>query len=83
VKLLYFSWFKEKTGVSEEEIDLPSDVSTVDELLTWLKARDSRYAEAFAEPSVVRTAVNQAYARGSDAVGPNDEVAFFPPVTGG
>ena len=53
------------------------------DLIEWLKARGGGHAEAFADPTIVRVAVNQEYAKLSDSVAAGDEVAFFPPVTGG
>ncbi len=83
MKLLYFAWLKEKTGVAAEEVALPAEVTTVAELLTWLGARGPGYAEALADLSAIRVAVNQVYAKPGDPVAPGDEVALFPPVTGG
>ena len=83
MKLLYFAWLKTKIGVSEEEISPPKDVRTVAELIIWLKGRGPAYAEALANDAVVKVAVNQEYARPDQAVHSGDEVALFPPVTGG
>ena len=83
MKILYFAWLKTRTGIGEETVALPAAVRTVDDLIGWLKTRGAGYAEAFSDPSVVRVAVNQEYAKGHAPVGPEDEVAFFPPVTGG
>ena len=83
MRLLYFAWLKTKTGVAEEEVTPPTEVTTVAELLTWLKTRGPGYAEALDDLSALRVAVNQEYARPGDPVGPGDEVALFPPVTGG
>ncbi len=83
MKLLYFAWLKTKTGVAEEEITPPESVTTVGELLAWLTDRGPGYADALADLDVVRVAVNQQYADHKDPVGPDDEVALFPPVTGG
>lgn len=83
MKLLYFAWLKTKTGVAEEEVELPAEVATVAELLAWLKDRGPGYADALADLDAVRVAVNQDYARAGDPVAPGDEVALFPPVTGG
>ncbi len=83
MKLLYFAWLKSKIGVAEEEVSPPQEVGTVSELITWLKGRGPNYAEALANDSVVKVAVNQEYARRDQAVQPGDEVALFPPVTGG
>ncbi len=83
MKLLYFAWLKTMTGVAEEDVDPPAEVATVGALLEWLKGRGPGYAEALADPDLVRVAVNQDYARDADPVSPDDEVALFPPVTGG
>ncbi len=83
MKLLYFAWLKLKTGVAEEEVSLPPEVATVAELLDWLKTRGPGYAEALDDLSALRVAVNQEYARPGDPVAAGDEVALFPPVTGG
>ena len=83
MRLLYFAWLKQKTGVSEEEIQLPPEVTTVEALLDWLHRRGGGYAEALVDRKAVRVAVNQEYARPGDPVSDGDEVALFPPVTGG
>ena len=83
MKLLYFAWLKAKTGVAEEEVDPPAEVATVGDLLGWLKGRGPGYAEALADLQIVRVAVNQEYADPDHPVAPGDEVALFPPVTGG
>ena len=83
MNVLYFAWVKQKVGVSEERIDLAEQVKTVRELAEYLRARGGGYAEAFADLSRLRTAVNQEHVPFDAPVGPDDEVAFFPPVTGG
>lgn len=83
MKLLYFAWLKTKTGCAEEEVALPEDVTTVAELIAWLKQRSPGHAAALADETAIRVAVNQAYAKPGDKVSEGDEVALFPPVTGG
>jgi molybdopterin synthase sulfur carrier subunit len=83
MKVLYFAWLKAKTGVAEEDLDPPAEVTTVGELMHWLKDRGPGHAEALANAKAIRVAVNQEYAGPEDAVKAGDEVAFFPPVTGG
>ena len=83
MKMLYFAWFRQRIGLGEEDIDLPADVSTVGELITWLQGRGPGYAAALDDLSVVRVAVNQEFSSLSDPVANSDEVALFPPVTGG
>jgi molybdopterin synthase sulfur carrier subunit len=83
VKLLYFAWVRQKLGRSEEDLPLPPDVSTVEQLAAWLRGRGDEYADVFSEPQRLRAAVNQEHTSWSAAVHNDDEVAFFPPVTGG
>ena len=83
MKLLYFAWLKTKIGTAEEELSPPPEVDTVAALLDWLAARGGGHAEALADRNALGVAVNQEYARPEDPVGPDDEVALFPPVTGG
>lgn len=81
--ILYFAWLREKTGLSEESLSLPGAVRTVGALAALLASRGPRYAAAFATPGLVRAAVNQVFVQPGDAIAPGDEIAFFPPVTGG
>jgi len=83
MKLLYFAWLKAKTGIAEEELTPPPEVATVADLLAWLATRGPGHAAALADLSALRVAVNQEYAKPGDPVRPGDEVALFPPVTGG
>ena len=83
MKVLYFAWLKNQTGIGEEAVSPPTHVKTVGELVDWLKSRSPGHAGALADPSMIRAAVNQEYAQWDTAVTPNDEVALFPPVTGG
>jgi len=83
VKLLYFAWLKTRIGVAEEEVDPPPEVRDVASLLGWLRGRGPGYAAALEHEEAVKVAVNQEYARAGDPVRPGDEVALFPPVSGG
>jgi len=83
VKVLYFAWLKEKTGTAQEDLDLPDGVSDVAGLIAWLKGRGAGYGDAFADEAVVRVAVNLEHVDGEHKLSNADEVAFFPPVTGG
>lgn len=83
MKILYFAWLKEKTGVSEEDVTLPDGVRDVSGLVAWLKGRGDGFAEAFADESIVRVAVNHEHVAMDCTIAQGDEVAFFPPVTGG
>ena len=81
--ILYFAWLRERTGASQESVTLPAGVATVGELTAWLAQRSPGHASAFANRRTVRCAVNQDFADPATPVSPGDEVAFFPPVTGG
>ena len=83
MKLIYFAWLRTRIGLGEERVDLPAAVRNVAELIDWLKTRGPGYAAALADASVIRVAVNQDYVKPDHALSPGDEVALFPPVTGG
>ena len=83
MKVLYFAWLRQRIGVAEETVPLPGDVTTVGSLLKFLQGRSDQHAIALADLSVVHAAVNQDYARDADPISDEDEVALFPPVTGG
>jgi molybdopterin synthase sulfur carrier subunit len=83
LKVLYFASLREKVGKDAEEIELPAGVATVAALRSHLRSRGGNYESAFAEKSLLRAAVNQDMVQPSAAVKAGDEVAFFPPVTGG
>ena len=83
MKLVYFAWVREQIGVSEENITLPEEISTVDDLLTWLPLQSTGHATALGDTNRLRIAVNQTYVHGTHAIQNDDEIAIFPPVTGG
>ena len=83
MKVLYFAWLRQRTGLGEETVSPPETVRDVGALMRWLASRSPGHAAAFADPAQVRTAVNQEFCGPEQPVKPGDEVAFFPPVTGG
>jgi molybdopterin synthase sulfur carrier subunit len=83
MKIKYFAWVRERIGKSEETIEPPSDVKTVNELIAWLAARGESYAYAFETPRVIRAAIDQAHVKPDAAIAGAREIAFFPPMTGG
>jgi sulfur-carrier protein len=83
VKLLYFAWVRERIGKGEEVVEPPVGVSTVADLVTWLAGRGEEYAFAFENPKVIRVAINRTHVKPSAAIAGANEVAFFPPMTGG
>jgi molybdopterin synthase sulfur carrier subunit len=83
MKLLYFAWVREKVGRGAEEIELPPGITTVSDVVGWLKTRGPEFDEAFARPELVRAAVDKVHVKGSAIIAGAREIAFFPPVTGG
>ena len=83
MKILWFAWLRTRVGAASEEVAPPPGIDTVSKLLDWLAERSPGHAEALAQRAVVRVAVNQAYAKPDQPVRSGDEVAIFPPVTGG
>ncbi len=83
MKIVYFAWLREKAGVSTEEVSPPATVKDVMGLIEWLRGRGAGHAEALADLSVVRVAVNEEYVPLDHPVDAGDEIALFPPVTGG
>ena len=83
VKLLFFASLREQLGTAGEELDLPSSVHTVAALREHLVRRGGAYGKAFGGKALVRAAVNQDMVQPSARIQAGDEVAFFPPVTGG
>ncbi len=83
MNILYFSWIREKVGVPHQDVTLPDGVRTVGQLMTWLMENDDHCAAALAEQKAVRVAVNQEHVGFDHVLNDSDEVAFFPPVTGG
>jgi len=83
VKILYFASLREQLGTPAEEIELPAGVATVAALRSHLRGRGGAWERALADGRLVRAAVNQDMAPPTAALKAGDEVAFFPPVTGG
>jgi len=83
VKLVYFAWVRERIGKADEEVSLPEGLATVGDLVAWLKGRGEEYAYAFENEGVVRAAIDRVHARPEALLAGANEVAFFPPMTGG
>jgi len=79
----YFSWIKEHIGKSEEQIDLPSHITNVNQLINYLNEIDKKYYIIFEKKELIKIAVNKTYSSFDDKISNSDEIAFFPPVTGG
>ncbi|MDG2091332.1 MAG: molybdopterin converting factor subunit 1 [Gammaproteobacteria bacterium] len=86
----YFASIREKLGLSAEQVELPSQVDTVSALVELLikqhekddKEFNSSWGDVLNNTAVL-VAVNQTVAKFSSSIKDSDEIAFFPPVTGG
>lgn len=83
VQLVYLARLRESLGSTGEPVVLPAGIATVGQLRAWLAARGGPWAVELAPGRAVRFAVNHAMATAATAVAAGDEVALFPPVTGG
>lgn len=83
VTVLYFASVKEQVGKAREELELPSGVTTVEAVRAFLRERGGAWAETLAERRRITAAVNQDMVKPGAPVQAGDEIAFFPPVTGG
>ena len=83
IKLLYFAGLREQVGSRGEDLEVPPEVTTVAGVRALLLARGGAWQSALAQGRAVRIAVNQEMAAATTPVRAGDEVAFFPPVTGG
>ena len=84
MKLVYFSWIRERIGKPEEEVTLPAEIADVSGLLKWLKSRGEEYEAALQHESVVRVAINHEHVddRSTPIAGAR-EIALVPPRPGG
>ncbi|HBQ35238.1 MAG TPA: molybdopterin converting factor subunit 1 [Rhodobacteraceae bacterium] len=81
IDVLYFAWVRERVGLPREQVE--TSAATVADLVEELKARQERYAAAFADVSALRVAVDQELCAFDTPLAGVREVAFFPPMTGG
>ena len=83
VKVLFFASLREQLGSASEDLELPDEVNTVAALRAHLRQRGPAWQAALAESKLVRSAVNQEMVGHTAKIAAGDEIAFFPPVTGG
>ena len=83
MKILYFAWLRQRIGVGEEDIKVPERVTDVRTLVEWLRQRGPKYTEALADIEAFRVAVNQEFGDMDTVLEGDEEIAFFPPMTGG
>ena len=83
MKILYFAWLRTQLGLAEEVINLPDNIENLENLIDHLRARNAAFEAAFSDMKVIRVAVDQEYVTENVSLKDVQEVAFFPPVTGG
>ncbi len=83
IRILYFAWLRDRIGCAEESLTLPEGAHELQDVIKQLRARGGAYEAVFSMGRVVRAAVGQQFAGPETPVSDGDEVAFFPPVTGG
>jgi molybdopterin synthase sulfur carrier subunit len=83
ITILYFARLREALGTATERIAVPDEVRDLDSLRRLLTSRGGPWSEELAAGKPVRAAVNQDVAHADTRIADGDEVAFFPPVTGG
>ena len=79
----YFSWVKDQIGIESENLSINEKIDSVTDLITYLKNKNEKYNKAFEDLSVIRCAVNMEVVNLDNKINDNDEIAFFPPMTGG
>ena len=83
MRFLYFGWVRTRIGIGGETLEPPADITNVRALVEWLKLRGEGYREALEDLTTIRVAINQEMANLDAAISSEDEVALFPPMTGG
>ncbi len=83
MQLVYFAWVRERIGLDHETVAPPGEVKTISALADWLCTKGENYTSALKDRSAIRVARNQTFVGWDEAINEGDEVAFFPPVTGG
>ena len=79
----YFSWVRDQIGVESENITLNNEITSVNDLLKYLKNKSEKHNKALSDISVIRCAVNMEVVNLDFSIDDNDEIALFPPMTGG
>ena len=83
MKIVYFSWVRERIGLNSESINVPENIITLDNLIDFLSLKSPGHKEALINKKLLKFSVNFEFANINHEINNNDEVAIFPPVTGG
>jgi molybdopterin synthase sulfur carrier subunit len=83
MKTLYFAWVRERIGKAEEELAPPPNVTTIADMIAWLKTQGEEYAHAFENGRSIRAAIDRTHVKHDAPIMNAREIAFFPPMTGG
>tara|TARA_B110000858_G_C17810161_1_gene480761 strand:- start:27488 stop:27742 length:255 start_codon:yes stop_codon:yes gene_type:complete len=83
LSIQYFASIREALDRNNEELELPANVSSVQALIDYLLDANPHFEAIFNKDSKVLVAVNQTVVGRNHPLSENDEVAFFPPMTGG
>ena len=83
MKILYFSWIRTKIGKDKEVVILPKNVKNGSDLVDFLKTKGPKHADALKNKKVIRMAINFEHTALNHPIKKNDEIALFPPLTGG
>ena len=83
MNLKYFAWIAEIIDKREESIEIPSGIETIGQLIDYLSSIDEAYKKAFEKRKSIKFAVNQVLVDENELISKADEIAFFPPMTGG
>lgn len=83
MRVRYFAWLRSRLNRAEEAVTPPLGVTTLNGLIDYLTTLSPGHAAVFEDRAVIRAAINQVFADLDANFAPGDEVAFFPPVTGG
>ncbi len=83
MNLKYFAWIAEIIDKREESLEIPSGIETIGQLIDYLSSIDEAYKKAFEKRKSIKFAVNQVLVNENELISNADEVAFFPPMTGG
>ena len=83
MKIVYFSWLKEILGISEEKVRPPKNIKNIKDLIKWLGTKSIKHRKVFLKSKNIRCSVNHQIVDKNNKIKNNDEIAFFPPFTGG